>query len=385
MKSNQIGLKLVSVGWLVLIGAPSLVFMSIVTSWRGFLWASVGIFLAAFPLIILWLRVEPNQYQKRMHLLVWAIFFSVIALILGGAPSGRAYPESAIQSRFIDNRSFPKYSLANLVPESEQINLGFALVPFVDRHFRRDQSRRVSEITMSLYRELESDKEFHEMGSVLGFSYNEILGQPYDVGHYYLYVPQNRPEGEMPALLFLHGSGGNFKTYTWLLSKFAEENGFVIVAPSYGFGNWDNVGIQAAMRSLEDAKKQVLLDESTIYLMGLSNGGIGASIVAAAHPEQFKGLIYLSPVFDVQTISQKSFQDSWLTKPMFVITGANDNRIPLAYVQQQVDKMKDAGMATKLKIFPNEDHFRFFSQPKSVLESLSTWIQQSAEHTDPGP
>ncbi|MCI0397870.1 MAG: alpha/beta fold hydrolase [Chloroflexi bacterium] len=206
----------------------------------------------------------------------------------------------------------------------------------LDPLLTRQQARRVAPMTLDIYREMEEDANFRELGSAMGWAYAELWGQPFDVGHYYLYVPRNRPEGPRPTILFLHGSAGNFKSYTWVWSRFAEQHGAVIVAPSFGFGNWLKPGgREAIFRALDHAQTVAPIDPRQVYLAGLSNGGLGVSQAAAAAPERFTGLIFLSPVMATDLVESQPFLDAWRGRPVLVITGEADERISLSYVDQR--------------------------------------------------
>jgi phospholipase/carboxylesterase len=209
----------------------------------------------------------------------------------------------------------------------------------------------------------------------MGWAYAELAGLPYDVGHYYLYIPKNRPDGPLPALLFLHGSAGNFKSYMWLWAKLAEEQGLVIIAPSFGFGSWrPPVSMQAVLAAVDDAATVVPLDSTQIYAVGLSNGGIVTSQLGKNFPERFRGLIYLSPVLPPKIVDQEPFLTNWPERPMLIITGAADRRIPLENIKQHVATLEAAGVVLTTKIYPDEDHFLFFSQPENVLNDISIWL-----------
>jgi pimeloyl-ACP methyl ester carboxylesterase len=312
----------------------------------------------------------------------WASLVLVLAgiglfgAILFFTPAGTPPPDSPVRHRFTGPAGFPRYTLANIVPEIEQFNLGLAVMPYLDRFFTREQARRVGPFTLALYREMEQDPNFHQLGSVQGWAYAELFGLPFNVGHYYLYVPKNRPAGPRPALVFLHGSLGNFKTYTWIWSRLAEREGLVIIAPSYGFGNWraeDSIAVVSA--ALADAATQVEIDPDRVYLAGLSNGGLGVSHLALAQPERFRGLIFLSPVMDTRIVSSPAFLERWRGRPVLVITGAADERIPLAYVRQRVVDLQAGGVAVTEKVYPGEDHFLFFSQPEPVLAEVQGWLE----------
>lgn len=349
---------------------------------RAQTWTGVGLSVLTLLGILLpvslafwWSQPTQNRGWGWISLLLVLIEAGLLGLILWQTPSGMLATGSPVQHRFVQPVSFPRYTLANIVPEIEQINLGFVVTPYLDRLFTTDLARRVAPFTLALYREMENDPNFHQLGSVMGWAYADVLHLPFEVGHYYLYIPKNRPAGPLPALIFLHGSFGNFKTYTWVWSKLAEREGFVIIAPSYGFGNWrsaDSVTLIAQV--LADAGTQVELDPKRLYLAGLSNGGLGVSRLASAEPKKFRGLIFLSPVMDTSLVDSPAFQQAWQGRPILVITGAADERIPLSYVQQCTATFKAGGIAVTERVYPDETHFLFFSQPEAVLSDISTWL-----------
>ncbi len=217
--------------------------------------------------------------------------------------------------------------------------------------------------------------EFSRTRLSAGWGYAEVFGRPFDVGHYYLYTPKNRPVGPLPALVFLHGSLGNFKTYPWVWSCLVERAGLVIIAPSYGFGNWRyEASLAVVSAALADAATQVELDPERIYLAGLSNGGLGVSHLALAQPERFRGLIFLSPVMDSRIVSSPAFLEQWRDRPVLVLTGAADERIPLAYVQERVAGLRAGGVAVTERVYPGETHFLFFSQSEPILAEVQRWL-----------
>ena len=254
-------------------------------------------------------------------------------------------------------------------------------MPLVDPFLTREQANHVSVFTMDLYREMEQEQPFHELGSVMGLAYAELLGQPFGAGHYYLYAPQQENSAPLPAIIFLHGRAGNFKTYTWLWAKLAKAESFVIIAPSYGFGNWDEAGATSVLQAIEDAKQIVNIDEAQIYLAGLSNGGLGVSQLAQTSPEMFQGLIFLSPVMDTNIVDSLSFQTQWANRPILIITGEDDKRIPVSYVEQRTSLMEQGDIDVTKIIYPNEDHFLVFSQPENIMNDVSSWLK-GATHDD---
>jgi pimeloyl-ACP methyl ester carboxylesterase len=348
----------------------------------GWAVAVVGVLLFLLPLL-LWLRRFPLRYPRFWQRTCWGmegLLVVATAFLLYQAPDGCSSRESPIQHHFTRPGKFPVYSIANVVPEIEQINLGFFVIPFLDPIFSFRQAGRVRPFTMRLYREMERDPDFHRLGSVLGWAYSDMFGGPFDVGHYYLYVPRKASVGPRPVLVFLHGSLGNFKPYTWVWSRLAEERGMIVVSPSFGFGNWEQPGgAEAVLRTLDAVRREMPVDEKRIYLAGLSNGGLGVCRLAVEAPDIFRGLIFLSPVIIPDLVRSDTFQQRWRKRPVLVIAGEQDERIPLDFVLGQASAMESEGVQVTRRTFPGEDHFLFFSQPDPILKTVSDWMSRAEQ------
>jgi len=366
-------------GCLALLGLAALLWLLLyaVTAWGR--WVACGVLaLICLPVT---LSLHRTQHHERS---LWGWISGGLALaalaILSGVllatPSGNTDPGSPVSHRFTTDARFPRYAISNIVPETEQINLGFVVMPYFDAIFTHEQARRVRGFTLDVYQEMDRDPDFRALGSAMGWAYADLLGQSYDAGHYYLYVPRNRPVEPLPAIVFLHGSAGNFKTYTWVWSSLAEELGYVIIAPSFGFGNWrEPGGVDAVVKALADAQTVVELDETQLYLAGLSNGGLGVSLLADAAPQRFRGLIFISPVMATEVIDRAAFQSAWARRPVLIVTGQADERVPVAYVTERAKRLERGGVAVKSIIYPEEDHFLFFAQRERVIADVSRWLR----------
>lgn len=345
-------------------------------------WVGRGLALVVILAVLLPVAVVAGWWQpgrkaawRRGSLLLTVVLMGVLAAIVCAAPDGVPPVDSPVRHRFLGQKGFQRYTVANIVPEIEQINLGFWVMPALDDLFTFKQARRDAPFTIALYREMENDPNFHQLGSVMGWSYAEVLRQPFDAGHYYLYVPRHRRTGPLPVIVFLHGSFGNFKTYTWVWAKLAEERGFVIIAPSYGFGNWRRPASSHVVPCvLDDVARVVEIDRHRIYLAGLSNGGFGVARQGLASPEQFRGLIFISPVMDAEIVDSPEFQQAWSGRPVLVLAGEADERIPVQYVAQRVSALKTGGINVTFVTYPAEDHFLFFTRSTQVLKDISAWL-----------
>jgi predicted esterase len=338
---------------------------------------AIGALLLGAAPALAWLR--PGMHRLRT---AGAVAFALWLLITLGlifvSPNGSPPKNARVQNRYSDGGwHYQRFALGALLPEIDQFLLGFKLVPMADPLFTRKQARSVSGLTRKIYAELEADEDFRALGSVMPEAYHEIWGQPFDHGHYFLYVPPHLDrKAPAPALVFLHGSGGNFKAYTWLLSKVADERGMVLIAPTFGMGNWDpQRSAPVVMAALNDAARAVPIDLSHVHLAGLSNGGLGVSYVAASEAgRRFHSLIFLSPVCDEAALGSQAFSIQGRDKPVLIITGQDDDRVPLPFVVTCAGIMKSAGARVEMSAYAGADHFLVFSHRERFLEQMSDWL-----------
>ena len=70
-----------------------------------------------------------------------------------------------------------------------------------------------------------------------------------------------------------------------------------MIAPTFGFGNWDKAGQRGVRRRRRPrSARHAPAGPQAVYLMGYSNGAMGVTRAAIQEPRLFRGLIYLSPV-----------------------------------------------------------------------------------------
>ena len=346
---------------------------------QGFLLALLGII---GPLWGYWLLFGQNLPNYKPIKRVGRSFIGVIVLVLLVlAPSGRSGTDSPIQHIYVKNSRFVRLSPFNIIPEIEQMNVGANLLGPLDPLMGNAKANRLANLTLEIYRELEKDPDFKSAGSVMGLPMRQPFGIPFDNGHSYLYIPDNRSEKEpLPVLVFLHGFGGPFKAYQWIWRDFAEENQVAVLSPSYGIGIWTaEASSEIVIRALEEANEQspVPLDLNSVWIAGLSNGGYGTIYTAVAEPDQFEGLILISPGMptDLMNGANASFNKEWHNRPVLLIHGEQDVRMPMGYLNQHIGFMEHGGIRLETILYPEEDHFLFFAQRDQLMQQIGEWIQ----------
>ena len=378
LNSFTVGLRLLSLVWAVLIAPLAIVLLVVATTLegRGFAIAAILGGMAPFVAVSAW---ESSKRKRGVLAIAMMIGCSVLAAwIMSQAPRGTAAVGAKVQHLSLGKGArFRPFALGNLLPEIDQLMLGFVVMPFVDPLLTTAQSVQLRKLAAAIYREMEKDPDFHALGSVMPLAYDDLLGGGEETGHAYIYIPPDLDRSKpAPTLVFLHGSGGNFKAYLWLISRIANELGMVVIAPSFGMGNWRqpaSVGCYNA--AIAAAADIVRIDPENIHIMGLSNGGLAVSQLARTKELRFRSLVFLSPVFELDRFHSLSFREGCRGRSFLVITGQDDDRVPFEYVAQAAKEMRSAGAQVTFEPVDGADHFLFFSKQELVARKLVTWLK----------
>lgn len=352
---------------------------------QGQIFAIAAIIGLSVP-ITLWIATK--KQQKRVTLKVSA-YLSVLTLILLGinythSPDGQPLLGSSVSSKFMGEADYQRASIANLVPEMDQLLLGTYIIPALDPRMNKTNTLELRTQVREVYSEMSHSGEFDCLGSVMNQSYKDILiGHP-EIGHFYEYIPKQVSRERMPVVIFLHGSLGNFKGFLWVWKRIADAQGIAIVAPTFGAGKWNThdgeVAIELARRYCVANPR---FDPDRIFLAGLSNGGRGVCLGAQRSPNTYQGLIFISPVLDTKLLLTDNFVKTWKDKPILILHGTSDNRIPIDYIDEAVDAMKGVGMQVESQIYEGQTHFLFFTFRKQIQERIGRWLTMAEENSLP--
>lgn len=378
MSSPLVWLKAVALLLALLLGPAALVMIVCAVTWPGWvLGASLGL-IGTGP-VLWWIGDE-----RCSSAALWAgksfpwLGSLGLAWVFWVAPSGLTPECTAIHSRYSGGGwHFDRFALGNLVPEIDQIHLGYAAALAVDPLFSRAQKRELAAITDAIYDDMARDENFAACGSALPAIYDELRFTEFRRGHYFHYIPARVDRMKpSPALVFLHGSGGNFKACVWLLSKVADQVGCTVIAPTFGLGNWEKRGAYDAITdAIRDASKHAVIDVDQIHLMGLSNGGIGVCLAESGPGPRFRSLIFLSSVFH-QRIQPEKLGARFAGRPALILSGGSDDRVPWEYVAGNASRLEKAGMHITTRCYDGEDHFLFFRRREEVLGEIQKWLEK---------
>lgn len=363
----------------VLLGPLSGLLLVVARTGRGRIFALTALVIALGPLGVLLAGRRRSHAAARLALAGLVIVVGTASWLAGSAPRGDAPSSARTFHRYTGDAVFPRYALGNLLPEVDQLMLGFTLVPLVDPVLTQASASRLKAWTTETYAELEADPEFRALGSVLPLAYAELRGNAEVPLHSFAYIPAKLDRTKpAPVLVFFHGSGGNLKGYLWVLARVADRAGFVVLAPSFGLGNWR--GAESARRldaALAELVRILPVDPAAIHVAGLSNGGLAVSQMLAQQPRRFASAIFLSPVFDERAIAEIAGSSAIRDQQVLILTGKLDDRVPADYVGRQAARLRAAGARVDLQVVDDADHFLVFSHQPAVIDTLARWGHRS--------
>ena len=195
-----------------------------------------------------------------------------------------------------------------------------------------------------------------------------------------LYEPEDRGQA-LPLMLFLHGAGeagvdlervkkhGPPKVVPRIPLPF-----FRVISPQCPPGfHW--VQLLDGLRALlEDAFERYPVDQSRVYLTGLSMGGYGAWYLASAYPELFAALVPIAGGGDPNEACNLKGIPTW------AFHGAQDTVVPPSASQEMVEALKQCGGDVRLTLYPDLGH-NSWTRAYNNME-LYSWLLQRKKRSD---
>jgi pimeloyl-ACP methyl ester carboxylesterase len=176
------------------------------------------------------------------------------------------------------------------------------------------------------------------------------------------------PEGTKPpeaAVVALHGYTGNFAVYCWQLSRAARAISALTVCPSVGpMGDWwSNQGEETLKHTLAWLERRGI---RRVYLAGLSNGGVGASVLAGrlSHSKpELRGLVLISGASHVAETPRV---------PVLLIQGLHDSMFPARRMRAFADRAGKRVTSVEL----DSGHFAFLDHAEECERALALWLRE---------
>lgn len=357
---------------------PISILMAVGETKPGRIFGALAATTLALGLIVVYFLVRREPPRNRLIVaacvLALAALGEIAALRKLRRPVRENHTRIGLHSIFLSSVNGVNGRFTEYVPEIDQLKLTSTFitgVPIVSRA----RANTIRTVVLELTRAIETDPNARDLGSVAGLAAAELFDRPFDKGHYYTYVPEIEPGEKLPAIVFLHGNAGNYKIMPWVWRSFADKYRYIIICPTFGFGFWNEGGIEAVERARVDACARFAIDRERIYLGGISDGGKGTTRSASAHPDRYRGLIYISPTMILSELSASAFADAWKDRPIFVAQGDADWNVPKKTVDPAIELRRRQGSRTTYDVYPGEDHYLFFARREVLLEKIHRWIE----------
>lgn len=179
---------------------------------------------------------------------------------------------------------------------------------------------------------------------------------------YLLYLPKEYDtarETRWPLVLFLHGSGErgeNIQQVTHQgLPRLVERGSdfpFIIVSPQCPTHDWwtTEASIASLAALIDEIEQRYSADSDRVYLTGLSMGGYGAWVLAAAYPDRFAAVVPICGGGDPSTVC------ALRGIPVWAFHGDQDHIVPVHETHKMIDALRDCGGDARLTVYPNTGH-----------------------------
>ncbi len=174
---------------------------------------------------------------------------------------------------------------------------------------------------------------------------------------YLKYLPPayDSNEEKWPLLLFLHGAGERGDDLEMVkvhgppkMIAQGRDFPFVVISPQCPEDVWWSIETLHAL--INEVVETHRIDESRIYVTGLSMGGYGSWGLACTYPDLFAAAVPICGGGEPEKAHLMKDVPTW------VFHGAKDTAVPLQRSQEMVDALKAADGDVRFTVYPEAGH-----------------------------
>lgn len=304
------------------------------------------------------------------------IAFSAVLVLLWPAAAFAGQAGAGVQSiRFETSVTAPVYVVPKSLKENEPLfragleNLpemllvvGALAVGSGDLGLSPKQDTSLTPLVMDAYTKIGADAAFRNTPSALPYCFST---RKHSTGHYFLYQPETIPEKPV-AIVFLHGYGGNFQFYIWVLKEEFPEA--IILAPSWG-ASWARGSPAYLKAMLADAKRRTGAGLGKPWLMAISAGGRGGFSIYNQLPETFSGYVCLASLPGT-SVARRLRRDL----KILMLNGTADAMVPIALARKQAELARQAVPALSIEEIEG-NHFFILSKREETFGTIKTFMK----------
>lgn len=243
-----------------------------------------------------------------------------------------------------------------------------------------------------------------------------------EMGVWFHYPPNFDPNKKYPTLVYCQGGPQSALTqYFSIRWNFAlmTANDYIVVAPNRrgmpGWGtkwneeiskDWGGQPMRDYLAATDYAKTLPYVDGDRVAAVGASYGGYSVFMLAGIHENRFKTFIAHDGLFDMKSwyltteelwfanwdigspwekpqpkayteFNPSNFVEKW-NKPIMIVQGGIDFRVPYEQGQEAFQAAKLRGLKSKLVYFPNENHWVLHPQNGLVWQrEFFDWLKET--------
>lgn len=219
-----------------------------------------------------------------------------------------------------------------------------------------------------VYGEIAQDPSMRGVGHTLAYSYATATPAK---GHYYVCLPE-RIDDTTPTIIFLHGFGGNFLYYTWLMKN--EYPDAIILLPTCTYTWFD--GSLEYLREVEAdfANRYPDVKLNKPWLFALSAGGPAGFRIYNEAPAEFAGFVCLaSAPLGLRADDFRSDLN------IYMLNGATDDRIDIKDVRKMVGQFQKRIPSLQYEEVPG-DHFFMLTDREDCFSRIKAYMDSVVEN-----
>ena len=124
---------------------------------------------------------------------------------------------------------------------------------------------------------------------------------------------------------------------------------------------WDEEQIDNILRAVDALKRKYNIDESLIYITGISDGGTGVYYMALKEPNPWSSYLPLNGSLGVlrnpaNGADGEMHGNNFINAPLFVVNGENDQLYPVAQVEPHMTWLRRMGVILLFRPQPGAGH-----------------------------
>lgn len=196
-------------------------------------------------------------------------------------------------------------------------------------------------------------------------------------GHYALYIPETYCESrQYPLIIYLAGGRGDGEYDIGFWPNHVVDKGYFVACPVSGGKFWWQEGAKIPLAVLADLKAKYNINENRVYLMGMSNGGLGTDYLATRYPDLFAAAVPIAgnPVDEATEDDDPAMLRNLRNVPFRIMHGEADPVIPVGADRVMKARLDSLGYSVEYVETPGLGHDLRFGEDgraKEYLEALA--------------